>query len=389
MISSVFSAGDAPLSDFKGNYAVDGTLVKANGTRGTDNWNQKFVATEYDAGRYYRDSLDHTEAALGKKSPQKAKNWWGYELTIVTTLQNKNDGTDPTVPHLITGLAFDGAGREPGMNAVRAFKPGFEAGLPSNLVVADRAYYANAVPSKFHIPMASMGFKPVTDYKKNQLGKQEGHKGAIQVDGWWYCPTMPEGLVNASRDFMNGKIDEVDYEKRLAARKKYAATRKDRMDEHGTTRWAHPTEIGHRCDPNRPGAGEFCTQKTVSFGIDAGFKFTQEFPYKSEKWKAAYALRSTVESVNAGLKRASTHGLDNPERRRLRGRTAQFFLVALTVMARNIESLLDFKKRQTDPDYALKIARKKALRLRTSYNNATHDDGVRVTRQDDKTVLQT
>lgn len=60
VMSSVLTYGSDVLEGFEGNYAVDGTFVKSGGRRGTDNRTGKYVATEYDAGRYYRNSVDHT-----------------------------------------------------------------------------------------------------------------------------------------------------------------------------------------------------------------------------------------------------------------------------------------------------------------------------------------
>ncbi|MFK0023482.1 hypothetical protein [Streptomyces sp. NPDC090798] len=34
-------------------------------------------------------------------------------------------------------------------------------------------------------------YKPVYDYRADQLGKQAETAGAILVEGRWYCPSMP------------------------------------------------------------------------------------------------------------------------------------------------------------------------------------------------------
>lgn len=75
--SSVATYHGGLLDHFEGNYAVDGTFVRSGGRRGTDNKNKRYVATEYDAGRYYRDSEDHTDKGLTPQQKKSSKNWWG------------------------------------------------------------------------------------------------------------------------------------------------------------------------------------------------------------------------------------------------------------------------------------------------------------------------
>lgn len=279
----------------------------------------------------------------------------------------------PDVPHVVYAVAYDGAAREPGINAARAFRHINNVGLPTNLAIGDRAFYANARPEKFHDHMGAMGFKPVTDYKVDQLGVQDSYRGAIMVDGWWYCECLPEKNRTASRDFRNGDITEAEYNNFLTSRKKFAATRKARPDGNGTTRWAHPRHLGHRCK----GKDLFCTRKSLSIPVKAGQKYAQEYHFQSEEWLRAYAMRNTVESANARIKRSSTYALGDPERRRLRGRTSQFLLAALVVMASNIAVLLEARKLRDDPEHRERIDKKKARRRQRPYADSTANDELR------------
>ncbi|GAA1431194.1 hypothetical protein GCM10009601_49800 [Streptomyces thermospinosisporus] len=38
-----------------------------------------------------------------------------------------------------------------------------------------------------------MGYEPVYDYAKDQLGVQAGFAGAELVEGNWYCPSIARG----------------------------------------------------------------------------------------------------------------------------------------------------------------------------------------------------
>ena len=58
------------------------------------------------------------------------------------------------------------------------------------------------------MPARSLGYQLVPDYRIDQLGLQGTHQGMILVDDSFYCPAMSEALINATKDFRDGKIDE-------------------------------------------------------------------------------------------------------------------------------------------------------------------------------------
>ena len=353
---------------FKGDYAIDGTFVRANGKRGTDFFNGQYVATEYDGGRQFRLG-NHGAADNPGQAKSKSKNFWGFELTTVTMIR-ESLSAPVSFSQLIVSLAWDIPGGQPGQNGIEAFAGVLALGLPLEHVVADRAYFAGAAVENFHEQMSIWGAKPVTDYKVTQLGNTEQCCGAIQVEGTWYCPSMPYGLVNASIDFRAGTIDLDTYLARIEGRRKWAAVRKSRPNKNGTTRWSHPTGLGQRCK----GEDKFCTQKTMSQPREVGLKYAQEYAYMSAEWRARYPLRNSVESTNATLKRGATHNLGDPERRRIRGRTSQFILAALVVVAANIKLIRDFV--WADKNRA-KIERIKSNRKRVPFGYSSMNDDER------------
>ena len=70
------------------------------------------------------------------------------------------------------------------------------------------------------------GYRLVFDYRAEEhgMGQTASHGGAIQVEGRWYCPSMPAPLVNATKDHMLRKesdpewIDYETYKKRIEQR---------------------------------------------------------------------------------------------------------------------------------------------------------------------------
>ena len=77
-------------------------------------------------------------------------------------------------------------------------------------------------PEDFQLPARSLGYQLVLDYKIDQLGHQDTHQGMILVDGSFYCPAMPEPLINATKDLRDGKIDGAIHRARIAERKHFA-----------------------------------------------------------------------------------------------------------------------------------------------------------------------
>lgn len=59
------------------------------------------------------------------------------------------------------------------------------------------------------------------DCAKDDLGIKEGVGGAIQVEGAWYRPNMPEPLIEATADLHKERIDEATWQQRIAARAPY------------------------------------------------------------------------------------------------------------------------------------------------------------------------
>ena len=139
---------------------------------------------------------------------------WALELTALTTAAPV-PGTLGAYPNLIVGLALDRPGIDPGGTAVRVCKGALARGFSPGPLGVDRAYSA-AFATRFHLPVRAMGFEPVMDYRIDQLGRQANSQGALMVEGTWYCPSMPEALVNATIDLRAGNIDGDTYASRIA-----------------------------------------------------------------------------------------------------------------------------------------------------------------------------
>ncbi|MGP4086956.1 hypothetical protein, partial [Streptomyces sp. KR55] len=204
------------------------------------------LATDPDAGWYVREG-DHRDpdapvsdsmrpapppAKKGKpktsqdkkKTSLKKKYLFGYDAHLIVTRDAEHDdvllddGTpNPDVlPALVLGVSLDKPSHRPAYNGLKILNRLRERGYKPGYLAGDRAYN-NSEPDEWQLPVRAMGFKPVYDYRADQLGKQAGTHGAILVEGRWYCPSMPEPLINATIDLHAERIDRETWVRLIAA----------------------------------------------------------------------------------------------------------------------------------------------------------------------------
>ena len=350
---------------WKGSVAVDATVVPAfaraeRREQGKKKASQRAVlkySADPDAAWYHReqDSRDETSSS-GQRS------FWGYELSIVVVGNDDPEG-ESVMPSIVVAMApLHRPGHDPGPNAIVALSSAHARGHPANWLAADRAY-TSAKAENFQLPARSLGYRTVLDYKLDQLGVQASFGGFLQIEGEWYCPSIPDALITATSDFRHGLIDEALYHQRLEERWRYRARSKAKPDAEGHVRMSCPAapyavarcelkpasltltatqgrlripvRSGVRADP--PPA---CTQSSVTIPPDAGAKFHQELLFGSPEWHGTYStLRNSIEGFNGYVKDGAREALDDPERRRLRGVAAQSVLVAFLLFAANLRKI--------------------------------------------------
>ena len=354
--------------NFSGNITADATPVAAFG-RGRNKRSRR-LSSEPDAA-YYRRSGDHRDNDDDTRSSGKVLYGWEAELLVQTT----NNPTKPAnFPLLVLGIAFHKPGHAPAQEAVKAFQSIRDRGHPAGYAIGDRLYSPGSKPENYQLPVRALGYKLVHDFRKDQLGVSESYAGAIQDEGSWYCPAMPEPLVNATIDHrINNTIDEDTWQQRINRRRIYALRAKEKPDTDGHVPLMCPAAgasatvscplkklIGCPSDkgpkalfpvtnpPKHP--DRICTNKTsVSFPPNAGAKYAQTLPFGTPEWQTLYAAgRNTVEGFNAYAKDEARHALATPGRRRLRGYTAQHLLTAVIIAAANIRKIVSYLNKTTD-----------------------------------------
>ena len=311
-------------------------------------------ASDPDGGWYVREG-DHREREDDKGKPLR-KIAWALEATIATTA--RLPGAPPACPDLAIGLALARPGEDPGGTGARVLTSVAARGHKPGWLGYDRAYTA-ALPERFQLPARALGYRPVMDYRIDQLGIQANTGGAILVEGTWYCPALPGPLITATTGLRDHAITRDLYDQQITARACYQLKRKDGPDADGYRRLSCPA-AGTRprliCPLRQaslsprdgrakvlqppPEPPRICTQTAITIAPDIGARYRQDLPYASPGWHRTYAtLRNTIEGLNGYAKDPAHQALAQPGRRRVRGIAAQSIFTALLLMAANIRKI--------------------------------------------------
>lgn len=241
------------------------------------------------------------------------------------------------MPTLVLGMApLHKPGTQVGQNAIRALADIAQRGHPAYLLAGDRAY-TQCKPEDFQLPARSLGYQLVLDYKIDQLGLQGAHQG-MMVDGSFYCPAMSESLINATKDFRDGRIDEATHRARITERQRLAIRARSQPDADGHLRVMCPAanpapqvrcqlkpaseggngKLRTRIPPSPtswpPTGRRSAPQGSIALLPDAGAKFRQNFAHETDEWHRADAtLRNSNEGMNGFIKDGAREAVDDPE----------------------------------------------------------------------------
>ena len=311
-------------------------------------------ASDPDGGWYVREG-DHRDRKDDKGKPLR-KISWALEATIATTA--RPPGAPPGCPNLAAGLALTRPGEDPGGTGARVLASIAARGHKPGWLGYDRAC-TQALPGRFHLPARALGYKPVMDYRDDQLGIQANTGGAILVEGTWYCPALPGPLITATTRLRDHAIGRELYGRQIAARRSCQLHRKDGPDADGYQRLSCPATGKHPgliCPLRQasltprdgrakvfqppPEPPRLCTQTAITIAPGTGARYRQDLPYGSPAWHARYAtLRNTIEGLNGLVKDPAHEALAQPARRRVRGIAAQSVFTALLLMAASIRKI--------------------------------------------------
>ncbi len=346
--ASVRECPEDLLGRWMGNVVVDGTLVRAWGKHGTSK-KSDWVASEPDGGWYCREG-DHSD-----KRSNGERVAWGWDATVVSMSPNTGPH-EPDHPLLGLGLELARPGHRPGQLAAKVYASIASRGHPTALAIGDGIYLGGSTPANYHHPARAAGYGLIGEYHAGTPAITIAEQGAIQVDGSWYCPSMPTDLINATVDKRSGKIDEKTWRARIDRRTLYMVRPNGKIEPDGYQRFRCPasgTSATVACplkgEPPKAGLtavtitpkhpDKVCTQKSITIGPSPGAKWRQDLQYGTEAWRREMGRRNEAEHFNADLKSAIQGALDSAGRRQVKGRTAATVFTAITIVAENVRRL--------------------------------------------------
>lgn len=362
---------------WKGSVAVDATPIPGYARpehrgRATSKHGKRPVlthSTDPDCAWYVREA-DHrdpetvSEVVTGS-GKRIGRISWAFEATLVVMGSDDPSG-DGLYPNLVVAMApLHKPGHDPGENAIRALTSVYNRGHPRKWLAGDLAY-TNALAEKFQLPARALYYLLVLDYRYDQLGVQGSYGGALLIEGWWYCPSIPPLLIAATMDYRNGHIDKATWRQRLEARRAYRFRPRAHPDGEGHVRLMCPAAgacPSARCelkpasesdktagktriflvDDVRHNPCAVCGQDSMTFPPEVGAKFLQELLYGTEEWSRVYStLRNTIEGFNGLAKDHAYEALGDAGRRRIRGVAAQTVFVAFLIFGANMRKIDSF-----------------------------------------------
>jgi hypothetical protein len=306
---------DDARARWNGNVCVDATLVRTWGKRGhpkpkpnRDN-SQDRMSPEVVAGWYVRENPD-----TGKNEYH-----FGYEVHLAIVSASA-PGQPADFPLLVLAMTVDKPAQNVAGNATTLLTSLQDRGYPAGTLAGDRAYFPNPRPEHLQLPARALGYTLCGDYRDDQLGNQAEYGGAILVEGNWYCPSMPQPLIDATIDRRAHAITDDVYEQRIAQRARYAFRPKHAPTPDGNTAWmcpargpgatatcplaqptGSPVNLGLPTTRTRihnpPTDPDICCTNSTSITIPIApraaansniAKYFQDLRYKSPEWQAVY-----------------------------------------------------------------------------------------------------
>lgn len=284
----------------------------------------------------------------------------------------------PGLPRIPLAAALDNPGKNIAENTLQVIDALLEAGFKIDHFICDMAYLPNTKMEELALPLRARGISGVFGYPREttSLGLQATHGGAILVEGTWYCPSMPQNLIDASINYFlkaEGDPDRIDtetYDALLAQRRRYEFKVKQHPDSDGFRRLQCPSVGPYataKCDyremapKNATGRTKIrkldlivpkprvCSQQSVTFTPEVDGKFGQRYPYQSPEWRHYYSLgRQTIESINRSNKRGYYAPLNDPDWRPRRGWLNALIAGLAMIIATNVRKIIAWAWDQMD-----------------------------------------
>lgn len=382
---------------YRGSACIDATPLQIH-ARGFGVDSEK-ASSDPDASFWGRTG-DHTE--------RFRKAFFAYDINLMVAVCDWL-GDKQYLPALPYAMHLDRPGVDPAGASRRMMAFLHDKGHQPRYLAGD-GLYALADPDTFHTPARDIGWQLVLPILDDHLGVQTSMEGLLLVEGAWYCPSIPDILIDATKHFRARLITLEEYQQRIAARETYRARFKG-ANKSGSQRWgcaasgAHPSVIcplkpkseekafiggptlGVRLkaevipDPATQTNGVWpkpCRQESVSINTAAitssdattltpqdqariaAAKHTQDLLFGTPEHTNTYnALRQSQEGLHGFAKDDAYEALGTPGKRRIKGRAAQSVFAAFLLAAAGIRKVRIFLRNAlTDSNGDLYVPRR-------------------------------
>lgn len=384
--SSVQMLGKSIRDRYRGNVALDATKIRMWGQAGVDRQRLDALLAEKGLDIQNENDLDEIESGTKRKSRRggelvQTSNYdagfyrrdgnhdgtnssrdireWALELELAVMTANR-PGEKADFPLLAIGVGHHRPGktRGAGLGVLRDLqRRKYEAWH----LIVDMGYLPVSTPENLQGPARDMGWIPVFNYRRDQLGKTDYYEDLIQVEGQWYLNLMPEELINAEKDYRDALRDDrmkkrdlrmsrkakdslrQIRDERRAERENYRVKAKGRPDADGSQRFQYPDPDNYLAFDSNTGEELLKpTRSTRTIPRDAGLKYGQKYLHRGRKWQDYYGLRNTVEAFNSYVKQPLHTDIEDPATRQARGNTFAALVAILAIITANVRKIETF-----------------------------------------------
>lgn len=206
---------------------------------------------------------------------------------------------------------------------------------------------------------------PSTDYRKERVGQpRKSVKGVMLLDGGMYCPSTPNHLKTAVKDFREGSIDRATFVLRREERRSFRVHVKEQTNSQGKFRVSCPArgdapsvtcpiiEMSKKAtsERDRPAVqdapdflDEICRQHAVTMDYNDNIRDMQAFEFGSDEWETFHRMaRNSIESTNKQVKEDAVLNIELASLRPARGFAAAALFTTLRIVSFNLAKIAAF-----------------------------------------------
>lgn len=242
---------------YRGSACVDATPMRVATKRRSVK--KEIAPSDPDTGNYGRDG-DHTEDS----AVDWTKTFPAYDINLMSAVCDWL-GDRQYLPALPLAVHLGRPGTDPAGAFRRMAATLTTVGHQPRYLAGD-GIYANATPDTFHDPARKGGWQMVLPILDDHTGIQTSLEGLLMVEGDWYCPSIPQRLIDATATFRTAltnlpKVNThkpktfekrakaaaaalADYRQAIAERENYRARYKD-TNTSGKQRYGCPASGSH------------------------------------------------------------------------------------------------------------------------------------------------